>query len=78
MGKLGFTQPHRSNRCLCLQGPESKSMLFKLKSQFEELRSRVVFLERVKKYLEVFSLSLFLLPRDSSRWERFLVCFRRS
>lgn len=28
-------------------------MLLKLKSQFEELRSRVVFLECVKKYLEV-------------------------
>lgn len=39
--------------CMCLKGPESKSMLLKLKSQFEELRSRVVFLECVKKYLEV-------------------------
>lgn len=39
--------------CACLQGPESKSMLLKLKSQFEELRSRVVLLECVKKYLEV-------------------------
>lgn len=39
--------------CMCLKGPESKSMLFKLKSQLEELRSRVAFLERVKEYLQV-------------------------
>lgn len=55
-------------------------MLFKLKSQFEELRSRVVFLERVKKYLEVraellSSLPL-PLPHDSRSWECFLMCLK--
>lgn len=35
------------------KGSESKVMLSKLKSQFEELRSKVVFLDGVKKYLEV-------------------------
>lgn len=48
--------------CMCLKGPESKSMLLKLKSQFEELRSRVVFLECVKKYLEVETKLLVCLP----------------
>ncbi|XP_056903604.1 kinase non-catalytic C-lobe domain-containing protein 1 isoform X2 [Takifugu flavidus] len=49
------------------KGPESKSMLFKLKSQLEELRSRVAFLERVKEYLQILSverwgLDLSVLP----------------
>lgn len=35
------------------EGPESKLMLSKLKSQLEELRSKVAFLDCVKKYLEV-------------------------
>lgn len=35
------------------KGSDSKLMLSKLKSQFEELRSKVVFLDGVKKYLEV-------------------------
>lgn len=45
--------------CVCIvpllysKGPESKPMLFKLKSQLEELRSKVAFLDSVKKYLEV-------------------------
>lgn len=38
---------------MCLKGSESKLMLSKLKSQLEELRSKVVFLDSVKKYLEV-------------------------
>lgn len=35
------------------KGSECKPMLSKLKSQFEELKSKVVFLDCVKKYLEV-------------------------
>lgn len=35
------------------KGSECKPMLTKLKSQFEELKSKVVFLDWVKKYLEV-------------------------
>lgn len=35
------------------KGSESKPMLSKLKSQFEELKTKVVFLDCVKKYLEV-------------------------
>lgn len=38
---------------MCPKGSESKLMLSKLKSQLEELRSKVVFLDCVKKYLEV-------------------------
>lgn len=52
-------------------------MLLKLKSQFEELRSRVVFLECVKKYLEVETrlLPVCLLSYCSScKW--FLVCLK--
>uniref|UniRef100_A0A096MBV4 Kinase non-catalytic C-lobe domain containing 1 n=1 Tax=Poecilia formosa TaxID=48698 RepID=A0A096MBV4_POEFO len=49
------------------KGPESKLMLSKLKSQLEELRSKVAFLDCVKKYLEVLSvdqwgLEVSLLP----------------
>ncbi|XP_070697733.1 kinase non-catalytic C-lobe domain-containing protein 1 [Pempheris klunzingeri] len=43
-------QQERKNK-----GSESKLMLSKLKSQFEELRSKVVFLDSVKKYLEILS-----------------------
>ncbi|XP_045926016.1 kinase non-catalytic C-lobe domain-containing protein 1 isoform X1 [Micropterus dolomieu] len=55
-------QQERKNK-----GSESKLMLSKLKSQFEELRSKVVFLECVKKYLEILSvdqwgLEVSLLP----------------
>ncbi|XP_039478089.1 kinase non-catalytic C-lobe domain-containing protein 1 isoform X2 [Oreochromis aureus] len=55
-------QQERKNK-----GPESKPMLFKLKSQLEELRSKVAFLDCVKKYLEILSvdqwgLELSLLP----------------
>ncbi|XP_072292775.1 kinase non-catalytic C-lobe domain-containing protein 1 [Eucyclogobius newberryi] len=55
-------QQERKNK-----GSENKVMLSKLKSQLEELRSRVIFLESVKKYLEVLSLDqwgleLSLLP----------------
>lgn len=39
--------------CLDFKGSESKPMVCKLKSQFEELRSKVLFLDCVKKYLEV-------------------------
>lgn len=41
-------------------------MLLKLKSQFEELRSRVVFLECVKKYLEVETKLLVCVPLNYS------------
>ncbi|KAK2823974.1 hypothetical protein Q5P01_021149 [Channa striata] len=49
------------------KGSESKLMLSKLKSQLEELRSKVAFLDCVKKYLEVLSvdqwgLEVSLLP----------------
>lgn len=37
----------------CPKGPDNKLMVFKLKTQLEELRSKVVFLDSVKKYLEV-------------------------
>uniref|UniRef100_UPI0037E750FF kinase non-catalytic C-lobe domain-containing protein 1 n=1 Tax=Semicossyphus pulcher TaxID=241346 RepID=UPI0037E750FF len=55
-------QQERKNK-----GSESKLMLSKLKNQFEELRSKVVFLDGVKKYLEVLSveqwgLEVSLLP----------------
>ncbi|XP_070772308.1 kinase non-catalytic C-lobe domain-containing protein 1 isoform X2 [Enoplosus armatus] len=55
-------QQERKNK-----GSESKLMLSKLKSQFEELRSKVVFLDCVKKYLEILSvdqwgLEVSLLP----------------
>ncbi|XP_036980420.1 kinase non-catalytic C-lobe domain-containing protein 1 isoform X1 [Acanthopagrus latus] len=55
-------QQERKNK-----GSDSKLMLSKLKSQFEELRSKVVFLDGVKKYLEVLSvdqwgLEVSLLP----------------
>ncbi|GLD56043.1 protein very KIND, partial [Lates japonicus] len=43
-------QQERKNK-----GSESKLMLSKLKSQLEELRSKVVFLDCVKKYLEILS-----------------------
>lgn len=65
--------------CVCLKGPESKSMLLKLKSQFEELRSRVVFLECVKKYLEVETKPLVRLPvpkNSCSCANVFLVCLK--
>lgn len=64
--------------CMCLKGPESKSMLLKLKSQFEELRSRVVFLECVKKYLEVETklLVCLLVLTTSSSCKCFLVCLK--
>ncbi|KAM6997164.1 kinase non-catalytic C-lobe domain-containing protein 1 [Tautogolabrus adspersus] len=53
--------------CMCPKGSESKLMLSKIKSQFEELRSKVLFLDSVKKYLEVLSvdqwgLEVSLLP----------------
>ncbi|XP_033836120.1 kinase non-catalytic C-lobe domain-containing protein 1 [Periophthalmus magnuspinnatus] len=44
-------QQERKNK-----GSDNKAMLSKLKSQLEELRSRVIFLESVKKYLEVLSI----------------------
>ncbi|XP_047207511.1 kinase non-catalytic C-lobe domain-containing protein 1 isoform X4 [Girardinichthys multiradiatus] len=55
-------QQERKNK-----GPESKLMLSKLKSQLEELRSKVAFLDCVKKYLEVlcvdqWGLEVSLLP----------------
>ncbi|XP_044229362.1 kinase non-catalytic C-lobe domain-containing protein 1 isoform X2 [Thunnus albacares] len=55
-------QQERKNK-----GSESKLMLSKLKSQLEELRSKVVFLDSVKKYLEILSvdqwgLEVSLLP----------------
>ncbi|XP_076599150.1 kinase non-catalytic C-lobe domain-containing protein 1 isoform X1 [Chaetodon auriga] len=55
-------QQERKNK-----GSESKLMLSKLKSQFEELRSKVVFLDCVKRYLEILSvdqwgLEVSLLP----------------
>ncbi|KAE8280313.1 hypothetical protein D5F01_LYC20872 [Larimichthys crocea] len=55
-------QQERKNK-----GSESKLMLSKLKAQFEELRSKVVFLDGVKKYLEILSvdqwgLEVSLLP----------------
>ncbi|XP_071337393.1 kinase non-catalytic C-lobe domain-containing protein 1 [Trachinotus anak] len=55
-------QQERKNK-----GSESKLMLSKLKSQLEELRSKVVFLDGVKKYLEILSvdqwgLEVSLLP----------------
>ncbi|XP_069545996.1 kinase non-catalytic C-lobe domain-containing protein 1 isoform X1 [Brachyistius frenatus] len=55
-------QQERKNK-----GSESKLMLSKLKSQLEELRSKVVFLDYVKKYLEILSvdqwgLEVSLLP----------------
>ncbi|XP_040905822.1 kinase non-catalytic C-lobe domain-containing protein 1 [Toxotes jaculatrix] len=55
-------QQERKNK-----GSESKVMLSKLKSQLEELRSKVVFLDCVKKYLEILSvdqwgLEVSLLP----------------
>uniref|UniRef100_A0A7N9AN34 Kinase non-catalytic C-lobe domain containing 1 n=1 Tax=Mastacembelus armatus TaxID=205130 RepID=A0A7N9AN34_9TELE len=43
-------QQERKNK-----GSESKVMLSKLKTQLEELRSRVIFLDSVKKYLEILS-----------------------
>lgn len=43
-------QQERKNK-----GSECKPMLTKLKSQFEELKSKVVFLDWVKKYLEILS-----------------------
>lgn len=51
-------------------------MVLKLKSQFEELRSRVVFLECVKKYLEVDTKLLVCLPllNNSYSCQCFLVC----
>lgn len=42
-----------SKQCMYSKGSECKPMLSKLKSQFEELKSKVVFLDCVKKYLEV-------------------------
>lgn len=62
---------------LCLKGPESKSMVLKLKSQFEELRSRVVFLECVKKYLEVDPKQLVLLSLTTPPAATLLLCARR-
>nr|XP_046258374.1 kinase non-catalytic C-lobe domain-containing protein 1 [Scatophagus argus] len=55
-------QQERKNK-----GSENKPMLSKLKSQFEELRSKVIFLDCVKKYLEILSvdqwgLQISLLP----------------
>ncbi|KAM7408204.1 hypothetical protein PAMA_002073 [Pampus argenteus] len=55
-------QQERKNK-----GSESKLMLSKLKAQLEELRSKVVFLDCVKKYLEILSvdqwgLEVSLLP----------------
>ncbi|XP_047459564.1 kinase non-catalytic C-lobe domain-containing protein 1 [Mugil cephalus] len=55
-------QQERKNK-----GAESKLMVSKLKSQLEELRSKVVFLDCVKKYLEILSvdqwgLEVSLLP----------------
>ncbi|KAM4599291.1 kinase non-catalytic C-lobe domain-containing protein 1 isoform 2-T2 [Fundulus diaphanus] len=55
-------QQERKNK-----GPDSKLMLSKLKSQLEEVRSKVAFLDCVKKYLEVLSvdqwgLEVSLLP----------------
>ncbi|KAK7901449.1 hypothetical protein WMY93_018218 [Mugilogobius chulae] len=55
-------QQERKNK-----GSDNKAMLSKLKAQLEELRSRVIFLESVKKYLEVLSfdqwgLEVSLLP----------------
>ncbi|KAA8584043.1 hypothetical protein FQN60_015251 [Etheostoma spectabile] len=49
------------------KGSDNKLMLSKLKSQFEELRSKVVFLDCVKKYLEIlrvdqWGLEVSLLP----------------
>ena len=46
-------QYHLFQQCMYPKGSDSKLMLSKLKSQFEELRSKVVFLDGVKKYLEV-------------------------
>lgn len=40
-------------QCMYSKGSECKPMLSKLKFQFEELKSKVVFLDCVKKYLEV-------------------------
>lgn len=42
---------------LYVKGSENKHMLSKLKLQLEEIRSKVVFLDCVKKYLEVLILS---------------------
>ncbi|KAM9345440.1 kinase non-catalytic C-lobe domain-containing protein 1 [Symphorus nematophorus] len=55
-------QQERKNK-----GSESKLMLSKLKTQFEELRSKVIFLDSVKKYLELLNvdqwgLEVSLLP----------------
>ncbi|XP_067330280.1 kinase non-catalytic C-lobe domain-containing protein 1 isoform X2 [Channa argus] len=59
------------------KGSESKLMLCKLKSQLEELRSKVFFLDCVKKYLEVLSveqwgLELSLLPSLATCGQGFL------
>ncbi|XP_041644848.1 kinase non-catalytic C-lobe domain-containing protein 1 [Cheilinus undulatus] len=59
---LKLIQQERKNK-----GSDSKQMLSKLKTQFEELRSKVLFLDGVKKYLEVLSvdqwgLEVSLLP----------------
>lgn len=51
-------------------------MLLKLKSQFEELRSRVVFLECVKKYLEVETKLPVCLLNYYSGCKWFLVCLK--
>lgn len=58
------TKPTCTRECTCI---DNKPMLAKLKSQLEELRSKVLFLECVKKYLEVLSidqwgLEISLLP----------------
>nr|XP_020507638.1 kinase non-catalytic C-lobe domain-containing protein 1 isoform X1 [Labrus bergylta] len=59
---LKLIQQERKNK-----GSESKLMPSKIKTQFEELRSKVLFLDSVKKYLEVLSvdqwgLEVSLLP----------------
>lgn len=52
-----------NKRCvLLLKGSESKLILSKLKSQLEELRSKVAFLDCVKKYLEVLTVLSTLIP----------------
>lgn len=39
--------------CFKLKGPETKSVLPKLRVQLQEMKSKVQFLELVKKYVQV-------------------------
>ncbi|XP_058507585.1 kinase non-catalytic C-lobe domain-containing protein 1 [Solea solea] len=64
---LKLIQQERRNK-----GSRSKLMLSKLKSQFEELRSKVVFLDSVKKYLEIVRVEQFGL--EASLLSSLAVC----